>query len=172
MLLRLNIPPLQEPVSLEEVKSYLRITSEHEDDLLKIFISSSRAAVENITGRALLKQGWGMQITPPYPPSFPLVQTKVGDLALTLPFPPLLEVTAVKAGEQDMSYRAEEGNVILPSQAWGQALSLDFWAGYGETPADLPPDLRMAVLMGTRLLYEGQPLNLPSLAPYKVLKLV
>ncbi len=41
----------------------------------------------------LLKQGWVMHLTPPYPPSFPLVKNGCGDLVMTLPLPPLLKVT-------------------------------------------------------------------------------
>ena len=58
----------QEPVTLEEVKAYLRISSEQEDGLLKTLISSARSYVEGATGRALLKQGWVLHLTPPYPP--------------------------------------------------------------------------------------------------------
>ncbi|MBI2707866.1 MAG: phage head-tail connector protein [Proteobacteria bacterium] len=172
MRLHLRFPSSQEPVFLEEVKTYLRLTSDQEDDLLRNLISASRAAVENITGRALLKQRWTMQLTPPYPPSFPLVKNKTGELTVILPLPPLLGVESVKAGEQDVPYEVEEDRVILSPLLWGKALSIDFWAGYGETSASLPPDLKMAVLMGIRFLYEGQAINLPLLRPYKVMRLM
>jgi hypothetical protein len=172
MRLYLSIPPFQEPITLEEIKTYLRIASDQEDDLLRTIISSSRSAVENITGRALLKQRWRMQITPPYPPSFPLVRSPKDTFAISLPLPPLLEVNSVKIREREVSYRVEEDKVILSPLLWGQELFIDFWAGYGEVSSSLPSDLRMAVLMGTRFLYEGQSLNLPLLAPYKVMKLM
>jgi hypothetical protein len=172
MRLYLSIPPVQEPVALEEVKTYLRIVSDQEDDLLRTIISSSRSAVENITGRALLKQRWRMQLTPPYPPSFPLVRNEKDTFAISLPLPPLLEVSSVKIRDKEVAYRVEEDKVILSPLLWGQELFIDFWAGYGETVDSLPPDLRMAVLMGTRFLYEGQSLNLPLLTPYKVMRLM
>ena len=172
MRLHLSIPSSQEPLSLAEVKTYLRIASDHEDDLLRTLISSSRASVENITGRALLKQRWVMQLTPPYPPSFPLVKNKKGDLTVSLPLPPLLSVDSVKAEKKEVPHKVEEDKVVLSSLLWGQELFIDFWAGYGETAASLPPDLKMAVLMGVRFLYEGQDLNLPLLGPYKVLRLM
>ncbi len=172
MRLYLSISPFQEPVTLEEVKTYLRIVSDQEDDLLRTIISSARASVENITGRALLKQRWRMQLTPPYPPSFPLVKSKTGEVIVTLPFPPLLGVDSVKAGEREIPYGVEEDRVILSPLLWGKGLSIDFWAGYGETSASLPPDLKMAVLMGTRFLYEGQAINLPILTPYKVMRVM
>lgn len=172
MRLYLSSPPFQEPVTLEEVKSYLRIVSDQEDDLIRTIIASSRSAVENITGRALLKQRWRMHLTPPYPPSFPLVRSPKDIFTVSLPLLPLLEVNSVKIKQKEVPYSVQEDKVILSPLLWGQALSIDFWAGYGEAPASLPSDLRMAVLMGTRFLYEGQPLSLPLLTPYRVLKLM
>ncbi len=172
MQLHLKAPSSQEPVTLEEVKAYLRISSEQEDGLLKTLISSARSYVEGATGRALLKQGWVLHLTPPYPPSFPLVKSEKGELSITLPLPPLLSVTSVKTKGQDVPYIVEDTKIKLSPTLWGQALSIIFWAGYGEDALSIPADLRMAVLMGVRFLYEGQKVQLPLLAPYKVRRLI
>lgn len=172
MQLYLKAPPLQEPIALEEVKTYLRISSEQEDGLLKTLISSARSYVEGATGRALLKQGWVLHLIPPYPPSFPLVKNEKGELSITLPKPPLINVTSVKTKGQDVPYIVEEMKVKLSPILWGHPLSIAFWAGYGEDALSVPADLRMAILMGVRFLYEGQKIELPLLTPYKVRRLM
>ncbi|MBA3814630.1 MAG: phage head-tail connector protein [Alphaproteobacteria bacterium] len=74
MELFLKTPSVQEPVTIDEVRSYLRLSSEQEDDTLPTLISAARAHVESITGRALLKQEWQVNLKPPYPHFSPLVR--------------------------------------------------------------------------------------------------
>lgn len=172
MYLTLKVPPSREPLTLEETKVYLRLNTDQEDQHVKDLISAARAYVEGITGRALLKQGWLLTLTPPYPPSSPLVENKQGELTLSLPLPPLIRVISIKAKGKDIPYIKEEDKIKLSPLYWGCSLSISFWAGYGETPESIPPDLKMAVLMGTRSLYEGQDMRLPLLTPYKVMKII
>lgn len=172
MQLTLKIAPRREPLTLEETKTYLRITSDQEDTHVHSLIAASRAYVEGVTGRALLKQGWLLHLTPPYPPSFPLTQTKQGELIFSLPRPPLISIVSVKAREKTIAYGKEEDKIRLSPLYWDCPLAIAFWAGYGETPDSLPPDLKMAVLMGVRYLYEGQEIRLPLLTPYRVFKII
>jgi uncharacterized phiE125 gp8 family phage protein len=172
MQLHLKIPPTQEPTTLEELKSHLRIASDQEDSFLRDLLASARAYVEGATGRALLKQGWSLELTPPYPPSSPLVVKSQGDLKITLPRPPLLGVESVQTKGKSVPYTAQEDKLTLSSLFWEKPLSIRFWAGYGEDPTALPPDLKMAVLMAARFLYDGQKVEVPLLRPYKVLKII
>ena len=170
MHLSLKVPPPCEPLSLEETKLYLRISSDGEDTLITSLISASRAYVENITGRALLKQGWILQLTPPYPPSFPLVLTHQQELSLTLPMPPLLEVISVRSKGKSIPFVQEDTKLKIGKHFYGKPLSVSFWAGYGATSESLPADLKMAILRGVGALYEGQKIDLSLLAPYRVLR--
>lgn len=54
MALEILIPPEGEPVSLADVRAYLRIGTQGDDALLTLFISAAREAFEARTGRALL----------------------------------------------------------------------------------------------------------------------
>lgn len=171
MQLQLKNPPLQEPLTLAEVKTFLRLSTDHENEVLKTLIASSRAYVEGITGRALLKQGWLMHLKMPYPPSFPLTKKKTGEIEIILPFPPLLSVEFVKVDKKEVSYSLYENKVFLDSHHWKKDISIYFWAGYGEDPSTLPPDLKMSVLMAIRFFYEGQKADIPLLKPYKVQRL-
>lgn len=48
--------PLKEPVTLDEVKAYARITQDSENGLINSWIKAARIAVENFTGRKLIEQ--------------------------------------------------------------------------------------------------------------------
>lgn len=51
-------PPAVEPVTLEQVRAYLRLDDDHtlEDDLLRILIASAREQAEKRTGRRFITQ--------------------------------------------------------------------------------------------------------------------
>jgi hypothetical protein len=172
MQLFLKTAPIQEPLTLEEVKTYLRISSDQEEDYLSSLITSARAYVENATGRALLKQKWLMQIKPPYPCNSPLIKGWGKNLEIGLPYPPLLEVESVKSEGGNVHYVVEENRVLLCPPLWNKEISVTYWAGYGETRDSLPPDLKMAVLMATRFFYDHQKVDLPLLSPFKVFRVV
>ena len=168
MELFLKTPPTQEPVTVEEVRDTLRLSSTQEDERVRVLISAARAHVEHVTGRALLKQKWQMTVKPPYPRSSPLIKRSERDLIIALPKPPLLGISSVKVKEKPVGFRREENKIILPTTFMDEEIRITYWAGYGETPLLLPPDLKMAVLEGIRCLYEQQPLDLPLLTPFKV----
>lgn len=171
MKLSLQVPPAEEPVTLDEVKSYLKLSSDGEDGYVKSLIASARSYVEGRTGRALLKQKWQMNLKPPYPPKSPLLQCREKRLEIQLPHPPLLDIESVTIKENDIPYRIEEDTVVLSPSYWNQEISIHYWAGYGETRESLPPDLKMAVLMVTRLFDDHQPIDLTILKPFKVFHL-
>lgn len=172
MKLFLKVPPSQEPLTREEVRVYLRLSENQEEDFLNFLISSSRTYVERLTGRSLLKQKWVLEISPPYPPSSPLVKVEEKSIEIHLPHPPLLDVEAVKMKGQDIPFIVKESKVLLSSSFWNKEISIAFWAGYGETAASLPSDLKMAVLMATRCFYDQQKGDFSLLTPYKVHHLI
>ena len=172
MQLFLKIPPAQEPVTLEEIKTYLKLSSEQEDDYIRSLIASARAYVEGVTNRALLKQKWLMRMKPPYPRSSPLITYKTENLEIDLPHPPLLEVESVKVREENVPFHVEENKILLSPSLWNKEIVITYWAGYGETQASLPPDLKMAVLMATRFFYDNQKVDLPILNPFKVFHVI
>jgi uncharacterized phiE125 gp8 family phage protein len=54
MALEILIPPVGEPVSLSDVRTYLRIGTQGDDALLTLFVAAAREAFEARTGLALL----------------------------------------------------------------------------------------------------------------------
>ncbi len=172
MQLFLKTSPAQEPVTVEEVRIHLRLSREEDDDFLRSLIGAARCYVECTTGRALIKQKWGMHIKPPYPKVSPLVKCGGENLEVELPYPPLLEVESVKIDGKDLSFKVEGNKVIPVPFSRNKEISISYWAGYGETSSSLPPDLKHAVLIATRFFYDHQTPHLPTLRPYKVLHLI
>lgn len=55
---RLLTPPVAEPVTLSEVKTYLRINGSDQDAIVSSLITVARQTVEQYTGRPLVTQEW------------------------------------------------------------------------------------------------------------------
>jgi uncharacterized phiE125 gp8 family phage protein len=152
--LKLVTPPALEPVTLDEAKAYLRVETADEDALLTRLIAAARHAAERATGRALITQSWRM-VLDRWPAS----------RVVELPFSPLQSLDAVvliddadtesvwPASGYVTDLAAEPGRLALrdgvapPLPGRDIAgLAVDFTAGYGDQPADVPEALRQAVI--------------------------
>src|SRR5512139_106594 len=82
--------PAKEPLSLEEAKRFLRITSDAEDDVVLALVAAARKRVERGTELALITQ---------------TVEAKVdgfwGSCALELPMPPLQSIVSIQYVDAD-----------------------------------------------------------------------
>lgn len=144
-------PPAGEPVTLDEAKAHLRIDGTEEATLLAGLIASARGFVETETRRALIDQGWRL-----------CLDRRPADGIVHLPKAPLIAVQGVvtydaagtPATLSPTSYQvdaaSEPARIWLPEIAAGRrfaSIEIDFRAGYGTDPADVPAPLRQAILM-------------------------
>lgn len=190
MSLKLITGPAVEPITLGEVKAHLRIDHDHETAMIEAFITAARIQAENKTNRALISQTWELKRD-----RFPF-----DDGALELPRPPLQSVNHIKYIDPDgalqtmpeadyvVSTHPEANHVItVYGGSWPayrrqpEAVSVEYVAGYGDEPADVPQDIRLWLLLYAGALYEnreayhpGQALNpVPFvnglLDPYKII---
>lgn len=109
--LQLVTPPTETPVSLDEVKSHLRIDTDDEDDVLTAFLAAATQSIDGkdgSIGRALVTQQWRLYLdhfpvamlpNAPYTRS-PYV-TQIRRFDILIPMPPLQEVTAIEYLDQD-----------------------------------------------------------------------
>jgi hypothetical protein len=67
MGLTLITPPAMEPVSLDEAKDHLRVSSDDDDAYITGLVITAREMVENDTGRALLTQTWNQTFDDGWP---------------------------------------------------------------------------------------------------------
>lgn len=80
----MSVEPAEEPITLEEAKSHLRVDIEDDDNLILNLITAARQKAESILKRALITQTWIY-----YPDDFPDKDY------IELPMPPLQSVSSV-----------------------------------------------------------------------------
>jgi len=156
--------PAAEPVTLDEAKAFLRLDTTDEDALVTSLITAARLHIEGISGRALLTQSW-RTVLDCWPPGG----------VLTLPVGPLLSLTAVTAydaGGNGTSLATDDVLVAAnaaPPQLFvppgfgsavilrdRQGVEIDYAAGYGDDPADVPAPLRQAMLILVGYWFENR----------------
>jgi uncharacterized phiE125 gp8 family phage protein len=148
--------PLVEPVTISEAKSHLRIDKDFTDDDLYVqgLISAARHHVETVTDRTLIKSQWQMRLD-----TFPAWD-------IELPKPPFMlggvSVTYVPtSGEAPITYTnfrtdmdstpaviRPQWNGMWPNCRGAEGdVTVTYWAGYGESPNDVPAPVRHSMLM-------------------------
>ena len=172
MGLRQRHAPTEEPVTLLQAKVYLGIDDDAHDELLGRLIKSARQGAESYTSRSFLRQAWSFSFNGGFAQSrsdtrYLDKEHSRGTGGIELPRSPFVAlidtpVILTSFGETPMpNYRLDTSSRVarihLPAQVDPQAtVRVDFWAGYGETPEDLPEPLRQAVLMTVANLFEGR----------------
>jgi uncharacterized phiE125 gp8 family phage protein len=151
MTMTLLTPPALEPVTLAELRQFLRLAGDSDDDLLTGLLKAARETLEAKTGLALINQtfrlhadGWprsGILRIPKYP-----VRSVSAVAAL------LDDGTSVAIAGHDLhlSTRARPARLYLaerhrPAQSLC-GLAVDFVAGFGETGNEVPDALRHALM--------------------------
>ncbi|MFC7399683.1 head-tail connector protein [Chelatococcus sp. GCM10030263] len=152
--------PASEPVSLAEVKNYLRVVDDSDDDLIASLIQAARAAVETATGRLLIRQTWRLVLD-----AWP--ERRI----LRVPLAPFAGLAAARVadasgGKADIppgyfvvDSLSEPGRIaagpLVPSPTAATAgIELDIVVGYGSAPEAVPMPLRQAVRQLAAGFYE------------------
>lgn len=153
MALRLVTPPAVEPLSPAEARDYARVETTEDELLVASLVRAARQQCEHVLGRALINQTWRYTVD-----AFPAG-------AVVLPLPPLVSVVSVKhydtAGVPTTvaptTYYVRTGDgdgpggVVEPvaGAAWpgavlraSEGVVIEFVAGYGTSPYDVPADIR------------------------------
>ncbi len=104
-LLSRTVAPTQDPISMVQAKTHLRIDGPEEDSLIADLITATTSWAEQETERALLTQTWVM-----YLDSFPWWRAPI-----FLPLPPLQSVSSIKYYDQDgvlQTWAADQYTVV------------------------------------------------------------
>ena len=154
--------PTAEPLSVDEVKTFLNLTSNEDNGMLEIFIKAAREWAEKVTGRALLSQ-----TIKQYFDEWPTGQ-------FTLGISPATSVTSIQykdsAGATQTwsaaNYTVDTVSIparIVPTDAVDypelaevpNAVWVTYVAGYSTT-AGVPADAKAAMLQKIAFLYENR----------------
>lgn len=143
--------PAGEAVSLVEAKAFLKVDDAAEDGLITTLIGAARLHVEGVTGRALLAQSWRV-----------VLDDWPADGLVKLPATPFMALTEITAYDVTgaghavplAQFLSEPDRLLLPATVAGmpllrerQGIELDYVAGFGNAPADVPVDIRQALLL-------------------------
>ena len=162
MALKIIIPPIQEPVTLEEAKAHLRIDGADEDNFISSLITAAREYAEGFQRRAYITQTWELWLD-----NWP------DKNYISIPLPPLQTVTSVKYFDAGTEYtlsesdyfvddKTEPGRVILAhGRSWpsvrlrpANGVAVQFTAGYDE--AKIPQRVKQAILLLIGHWYENR----------------
>ena len=190
MPLTLLIPPAQEPVTLADMKAWLRMDGIDEDGLINALIYSARLSIETITAKALITQTWRVVLD-----QWPMVPI------VDVPLAPLQRLAAARVYNTDGSTTAltvsdfyvetsakQQPRLALlkrqpPPMVPISGIELDIVTGYGDDGTSVPEPLKLAVKMLVAFWFEnrgdeptGVPLKWPDeisrlLAPYQMRRL-
>ncbi|MFH1158057.1 MAG: head-tail connector protein [Pseudomonadota bacterium] len=174
-------PPASEPLTLAEIKTFLRIDYSNDDVLVTDLISSARQLCESATGRSLITRSYSLFLD--LWPDASITEwwdgvregADVGDKMrrLPLPKPPLLSVTLIKVFAADntsadfpsVNYYVDTagipGRIVLtqgaaapsPGRA-ANGIEIQFTAGYGAAAQNVPALLRQGMKQVIAHLYE------------------
>ncbi|RTL71915.1 MAG: hypothetical protein EKK41_07510 [Hyphomicrobiales bacterium] len=192
MTLILTSGPDVEPVSLAEAKAHLRVDQSAEDTLIASLIVTSRLHIEAALGLALITQGWTWlldawpdlsELRLPMRPVRSIASIRVCDVA---GIPVVLDPDSYRLDGAGAPARIiRQRGAVWPSPGIdGNGIEVNFVAGFGDTPADVPQPIRHAVLLLTAHWYDHrEPVEVGSatapippdvsslLAPYRTLRL-
>ncbi len=158
--------PARLPVTLDEIKAQLRLEDDQtfEDALVMAAVRSATEQCELSTGRALVTQTWTL-----FRDHWP------AGAILPLPRAPLQAIVQVKTFAQDdgetiwpaansfADTAGEPGRLVarggrsfpIPGRA-ANGIAVQFIAGYGDDPADVPEALRQGILKMAAVLFENR----------------
>jgi len=189
MTLQILVPPVAEPVTLNEAKAVLRITDGAEDVLIQRLIRAARQRIEAVLGLALVATTycetldlWSDSLTP--------------NGYIRLQRGPLMEGVSIRVTDAEGSFTVVDPALYharldsrpgllmplgsgLPASAQPVCgIEITYRCGFGEGAQDVPEPLRQAVLALVAHSFEHReaadlPLALiePWLAPYRRVRL-
>jgi len=162
--LRLSVGPTVEPVTLAEMKAFLRVDSHDDDDLIEdaLIPAARRYAEEVLTWRTFINTTWILTLD-----SFPPV--------IEVPRPPLSSVTSIAytdtsgdaqtfaAASYQVDTSSEPGRIqpaygeVWPSvRSELNAVRVTFVAGYGAAASNVPEGIKMGIRQLVAHWYEAR----------------
>jgi len=177
-------PPAVEPIQASEVWNQLRLDEDTDTPLIELYITAAREQCEEVTGRALITQQWRLTLDnwpnqgEPWwdgVKQLPISELRASGRAswVILPRYRLQGVDEIRVFDFDGNAETvplgqfiedkeqEPGRLVLRSTAtWpvalqrANAVEIDYTAGYGDEPEDVPAALRVALLQMVSTMYE------------------
>jgi uncharacterized phiE125 gp8 family phage protein len=188
--------PASEPVSLAELKVHLRVYGTSEDLFISSLITAARVHLELALSCAFITQTWSwflddwprrQRLELPMGPVQGVAAIRVltvGDTVVTMP-PASYLLTGTASPPRLSLKERRTWSTAAPQPAYAaNGIEIEFIAGFGNTPLDVPGPIRQALLLLVAHWYElrtpievgGTNVDLPPavatlLAPYRKVRL-
>lgn len=142
-IIRKVLAPVGQAISLNEIKTLLKITHNTEDNYLNILIASITQAIENYTNKSLLTQTWELSTS------------NYNDGEIDLYKDPIQNIESVKFILTDNTeeiinpneYSLEHSTLCINKiPANNQYIKIQYKAGYGDNAIDLPEIFLSAII--------------------------
>ena len=155
-------PPLLEPIALADARSWLRLDTAAEDDLVSVLIVSARMVVESTIRRMLLTQSWRLVLDAwpqngivriPFAPFQSLAGMRIFDAANVAQ--PVGTALATLDASPDAARLYFSGNPPAPGRAIA-GIEIDVVVGYGAAASSIPEPIRQALRMLVARWYENR----------------
>jgi len=135
-------PPPTSAVSLDEAKTFLRVDHPDEDGLIADLIDTATRQIEDRCGVSLITRAQR------------LTKCRAGAGVYLNRYPILsIEQVTHEGAPQPIEANLRARPVLVRTDAQGD-ITIDFTAGFGETPEDIPTPLRQGLLLLLAHLYE------------------
>lgn len=160
MVLRMTMPPVEEPVTAAMLRDFLRLPVDQETDLLNRLIRVAREAIEQYCNLVMLPQNWHLQLDN-WPQSGRIALYKMPVIAVekVQGFDATGNIILFNANE----WRLERGPrlqrlyLCRPQHiAIARGMQVEWSAGLASTAENLPEPLRHACLMLAAHFYENR----------------
>lgn len=153
--------PALEPISVADVKTYLRVSHDDDDAVIASLIAAARGQIEAMTRRGLITQSW--RIVGDVWPADGKLRLRIGPLR-TLLAVRVYDASGVAATLDPASFVLDKTTDTIAAPGWslpppGRAQSgieLDVQLGYGPAATDVPEPLRHAIRMLTAHWYDNR----------------
>ncbi len=152
------------PLTLQEVKDFLKIDDDYSDTEISILIKAVIIKAEQITGRDLINKTYKG-----YLDCFPacksiLVQKSKLQSITSIQYLKDGVLTTFDSSKYYFTKKQEYSSIYLnDGELWAtdvdarrQAVEITFVAGYGDKGCDIPADMKSAMLRHLNLLYENR----------------
>ena len=147
---RVTAPAVQ-PLSLAEVKLFLRIEHALEDALLATLIAAACEAAEAATGRSLITQSQRVRIGGDH---YGVITLPRGPIQTIQTVASVLDGASTTLDPEHYRLHAARGLVQLLSTPAADEIVITYVAGYGDEAADVPSLIRQGMLQHVAKLYE------------------
>ncbi|MCE2992090.1 MAG: head-tail connector protein [Candidatus Jidaibacter sp.] len=146
--------PARLPLTIEEVKSYLKIDFSEDDELLLTMIAAVTQRFESYTSRALIAQ------------TCQVVYKHLARISVTLPIRPVMKITGIQLVDldgtsnefslKDVELDAAISELYFHTFASAHLIKIQYMAGYGYSPEYVPADIKAALLNHIGYMYEAR----------------